>query len=571
MHTPDAQPRPSIFYNYTIHPAFVPVDGCEQAPGKVVIVGAGPAGMLTALELARFGVPSIVLEQELQVSHGSRALALTRRTLEILQHAGVAGRFVEKGLPWSQGRSFYRGTEVYRMEMPHDGDDRFLPVINLQQQYIEEFLVDAIEASPLIDLRWGCKVIALAQREDAVVLEVDTPSGRYDLTAPWVVAADGGRSVVRKMLNLRMEGTAYAGNFVIADIRTDLPLPTGRLCYFDPDWSPGNNALVHRAPDGIWRLDFRLPENESPEQALAPARLGDRIDRILKMVGYDLPWELDWATVYSASALTLTDFMSGRVLFTGDAAHLLPIFGVRGINTGAQDCENLAWKLAFVVKGLSDPALLTTYSAERVEAALEICEEAGKSTRFMTPPTRGFRLMRDAVLSLSLSQQFPKDLLHWRTSRPHVYHSSPLNSFPDQDGAFAGGPRCGESIRNVKLGGDDDYLFDRFRTGFHLMAFAGAGGLSDASRAVLHSTRGCPVPAVSVVVCARRTPELEAAADIVIDDPDGRVARKYAAADGSAYLFRPDLHVCARWRQPTAADVTTAIAIAAGRHSGQHQ
>lgn len=143
-----------------------------------------------------------------------------------------------------------------------------------------------------------------------------------------------------------------------------IPAPAGgsrRLCYFDPDWNPGNNVLVHREPDGIWRLDFRLPDGETAEQALEETRLAGRIELILKMIGMEgLPWTLDWATVYSASTLTLPDFVKGRVAFAGDAAHLLPIFGVRGANTGIQDADNLAWKLAFVVKGLAPPALLDT-------------------------------------------------------------------------------------------------------------------------------------------------------------------------------------------------------------------
>ena len=205
---------------------------------------------------------------------------------------------------------------------------------------------------------------------------------------------------MRKLLGLRMEGRSYPGNFVIADIKAKIDLPTERLCYFDPAWNPGNNVLVHRQPDDLWRIDFRLPDDETPEQALEPATLSRRIDAVLGMIGRKDRWQLDWATVYSANTLTLPEFVHGRVLFTGDAAHLLPIFGVRGCNTGLQDCNDMAWKLAFVIKGWSRPALLDTYSSERVQAAREICEEGGKSTRFMTPPTAGARLMRDAVLSL---------------------------------------------------------------------------------------------------------------------------------------------------------------------------
>ena len=128
MHQPEAKPRDSIWYNYRVFPFRRPAE-MDGAAGTqpVVVVGAGPIGLMTALNLARFGVPSVVLEAEQQVSHGSRAIVLTRRSMEIIQQAGVAAPFLAKGLPWSEGRSFYRGREVYHMVLPHDPDDRFAP------------------------------------------------------------------------------------------------------------------------------------------------------------------------------------------------------------------------------------------------------------------------------------------------------------------------------------------------------------------------------------------------------------------------------------------------------------
>ena len=564
MHVPSSETRASVFYTYKINPyRHTPDMDSGRAGTPVVIVGAGPIGLVTAIDLARFGVASIVLEEDLQVSHGSRAIVLTRRSLEILQQLGVDRPFRQKGLPWSFGRSFFRGTEVYRMVMPHDEDDRFLPGLNIQQQYIEEYLIDFCLNNPRIDLRWGEKVVGISQTEAAVTLRIDTPEGEYDMNADWVVGADGGRSTIRRLLGLRMEGRSYPGNFVIADIKAEIDLPTERLCYFDPAWNPGNNVLVHRQPDDIWRIDFRLPDGETSEQALEPARLSQRINTVLEMIRHRTPWQLDWATVYSANTLTLPEFVKGRVLLTGDAAHLLPIFGVRGCNTGLQDCNNMAWKLAFVVNGWSSPALLSTYSSERVQAAREICQEGGKSTRFMTPPTAGARLMRDAVLSFCLSEDFLKDLLHWRTSRPHDYHLSPLNSFPESDAAFTGGVANGQPARNVKLA-DDDYLLDRFDAGagFHVMVFTGEQDLTAGLEQILIETQRQAFPVIRVLISARPVEALAGRADLVIADAAGRIAIKYGAQAGTVYVLRPDLHVCARWRKTDAAQVCRALRIA---------
>ena len=403
MHEPHAEPRRSIYYRYQVHAPWLASKHPPQDRKKVVIVGAGPIGLFAALELARLGVPCVLLESELQVSEGSRAIVFTRRSMEILQQVGVDAPITANGLPWRFGNSFYRGQRVYRMEAPHDPDDRFFPMINLQQQYLEQYLTEAVLAHPLIDMRWGNRVTRVDPKDSFVRVEVDTPEGSYLLESDWLVASDGARSGIRAMMDLKLEGASYEGRFVIADIRIDLPLPTERLAFFDPDWNPGNTILMHREPHGIWRVDYQLPPDETPEQALAPGSLKARIDAQLAMIGHGgTPWEMDWCSVYSARALTLPNYVNGRVLFTGDAAHMLPIFGVRGANTGWQDAQGLAWRLAFVARGVAPESLLQSYSSERVAAAWEIIDEAGKSTRFMTPPTRGFRLLRDAVLSLSL-------------------------------------------------------------------------------------------------------------------------------------------------------------------------
>jgi len=567
VHVPEQRRLKSLYFDYEVFPFVPPPELAGEARRHpVAIVGAGPVGLEVALELARYGVASVVIEAGNTVSEGSRAVCLARRSMEIMQQLGLDQRFLEKGLPWTGGRSFYRDEVVFNLDMPHDDDDRFHPMTNLQQCYIEQYMLDRIADSDLIDVRFASKVIEIENGSDGARLRVDTPDGDYWLDADWVVAADGARSAMRKLMGLRLTGDSYEGRFVIADIQIALDHPIERRAFFDPPWNPGNTVLFHKQPDDIWRVDYRLPDDETEEEALQEATIRKRIQQHLDMLEIDLPWELDWYSIYSANTLTLERYVHGRVCFAGDAAHLLPIFGVRGLNTGWIDANNLGWKLAFVANGWSSDALLDSYSDERVAAAREICEEAAKSTRFMTPPTRGYTLMRDATLSLSLSEEFPKNLLHWRTSRPQDYVDSRLNAAVDDDASFVAGPRVGAPLANVRLApqrmGDnsDAFLLDYLGAGFNLICFVDAGGLAADVAAAIDRLGAGPLPVTCLLVAAADTAHAGAG---VIADPQRRVFAKYGADPGTVYLIRPDGHVCGRWRRPTAAQLQDAVQRAA--------
>ena len=560
MHLPSASPRPSIYYNYQVFKPWLPTEHGPQEKKKVVIVGAGPAGMVTALELARHGVSSVVLASDLQFSQGSRAIVFTRRSMEILQQVGVAHRVTENGLPWRCGNSIFRGQKVFRMETPIDPDDRFFPMINIQQQYLEEYLHDACAANPLIDFRWGNKLVLAEQSAGSVTAHIDTSAGPYQLETEWLVAADGGRSEIRSAMNLKLEGASFESIFVIADIRIDLPFPTERLAFFDPDWNRGNTILMHKEPHGIWRVDYQLPPGETPEDALRPESLQQRIDAQLKMIGFEgTPWEMDWSSVYSARTLTLPQYVHDRIVFTGDAAHLLPIFGVRGANTAFQDAQSLGWHLAYVLNGISPEKLMGNHSQERVGAAREIITEAGKSTRFMAPPSRGFRLLRDAVLSLSLTEEFVRPLYHWRTSRPHEYKHSALNSMSDDNAQFTGGPALGAPPQNVQLQ-QDDFLLDHLGGGFDLVYVAPNQSIPKDLLQAIVEAKNNGVPLKLLAITQENVDVL--GADKTLFDPQQRFQLRYDVSAGGAYLFRPDQHVCARWLQLDAARLLSSLQLA---------
>src|SRR5258705_4390658 len=298
-------------------------------------------------------------------------------------------------------------------------------------------------ANPRIELRWQNQVTAANVTQDGATLQVRTPGGAYELDTRYVIAADGARSIVRRSLGLPLKGESYEGCYVIADIRMRSTYPTERRAYFDSPGNPGSTVLLHRQPDDIWRVDYQLPPNESEEEALEEDNVRRHVGRIIEMVGERAPWELEWWSLYKAYTLALDDYRHGPVLFAGDAAHLVPIFGVRGLNSGLADAMHAAWKLAYVVRGLAPEGLLDSYSPERRGATLEIFDLAARSTRFMTPPTRGYRAMRDAALALAVRSELTRSLINPRQSRPYTYAPSPLTGQPPRNREFTPGPVAG--------------------------------------------------------------------------------------------------------------------------------
>jgi 3-(3-hydroxy-phenyl)propionate hydroxylase len=525
----------------------------------VVVVGAGPVGLSLAIDLAQQGVKVVLLDNDNTLSSGSRAICFAKRTLEIFDRLGCGERMVAKGVSWKVGKVFFKAAQVYSFDLLPDTGHERPAFINLQQYYVEGYLAERAAELPLIDLRWKNTVIGVEQIADHVVLSIDTPDGPYVLRADHVVACDGSRSAVRQLIGQESKGRVFRDRFLIVDVKVPLALPAERWFWFDPPFHPNQSVLLHMQPDGVWRIDFQLGWDADPDEEKKPENIIPRVKALLAHSALeDAEFELEWASVYTFACLRMASFRHGRVLFAGDSAHGVSPFGARGANSGVQDAENLAWKLAAVLRGQGSDALLDSYASEREYAADENLLNSTRATDFITPKSDVSRLFRDAVLELAKHHAFARTLVNsGRLSVPATLHGSVLNT-PDAE-AFEGRMVPGAPAADAPVllaDGRKGWLLRELGKGFTVLVCDGPD--VDAEAAELLAAAEGLAPLRVVRVAATATVGAVPKHTSVIDG-EGLVAARYDLKPGTVYLLRPDQHVCARWR--TASGVTLKAAL----------
>ena len=503
-------------------------------------------GLAAAIDCALHGVRCIVLDDNNVVSLGSRAICWSKRTLEIFDRLGVGERMVDKGVTWKVGRLFHRDREVWNFDLLPETGHKMPAFINLQQYYVEQYLVErAADFPELIELRWNNKVTGLERRDDGVAVEIETPDGPYSLDADWQIACDGARSPLRAMMGLDFEGRIFEERFLIADVEMKADFPPERWFWFEPTFHPGQSALLHKQPDGIYRIDLQLGWDADPEEEKKPENV---IPRIEKVLGHS-DFELDWVSVYTFQCRRLARFVHGRVVFAGDSAHIVSPFGARGGNGGIQDTDNLIWKLAAILRGQAPESLIETYDEERTYGSDENIANSARATSFMTPKSEMEKLFREAVLDLAGEHDFARRLVNsGRLSRPCSLAGMRLQT-PARggEGLEPGTAMPDAPVANGGMG--QDWLLAHCGGGFAVMAVEA------------EIPNGLPAELTRIAVtgdAARRAND-----GSMLFDVEGLVARRYGA--GNVYLLRPDQHVAARFRDPTGGEIVAALERATGR------
>ncbi|CAM02335.1 pentachlorophenol monooxygenase/3-(3-hydroxy-phenyl)propionate hydroxylase [Saccharopolyspora erythraea NRRL 2338] len=521
----------------------------SQSP-PVLVLGGGPVGQTTALLLARWAVPVVLLDQRPRRDPvGSKAICQQRDVLDVWNAVGAGRRIADEGVTWTTARTFYRDRELFGYSFQERGSPAFPPFVNLSQARTEEILDERIAAEPLIDVRWDHRVTGIEQDGAGVRLRCDTPEGTATVEGCWAVACAGARGdAVRRMLGVEFAGRSFDDRFLICDIRTDLPdWAEERRFYFDPAWNPGRQVLIHPCPDSTFRIDWQVPAGYDLDAEEACGALDERIRAIIG----ERPYEIVWKSVYRFHSRLVDRMRAGRVLLAGDCAHLVSPFGARGLNSGVQDAENAAWKIAFVVHGWAGERLLDSYHDERHAAAVENLEVTGTTMRFLVPGDEQERQRRTAIL-----ERAAHDRTAWaevdsgRLSEPYWYARSPLTT-PSAARPPACRPERGRTPRPgpgvlvpdapVSVPGRGTTRFRELaRDGVLLLA---CGGVDQTE--VRAAATGIAAP----VRCL----------DLAAIDRAGALGEALSAGPGELWVIRPDAHVAAVLTHPDRTAVLCAL------------
>jgi 3-(3-hydroxy-phenyl)propionate hydroxylase len=414
----------------------------EVSHHPVVIVGGGLAGLTMACSLARYGVPAVLLDEDNTVGvrgASSRGICYTQKSLEIFQRLGVYNRIAAKGIQWSVGRTFAGTDEVYSFDLRQQSAYNLSsqpPFINIQQFYIEGFLVERILELGHVELRWCSRVAGFEQDDEGATLKVKTPAGDYRIRADHVIDATGAHSPFRAWVGASVTAKKGDDRWCIADVRFSKHPPVERHTWIEAPFNDNRAVWQHLMGDNVWRIDYQMGPHADPDYV---SREDVVRERLARQFGDDCELEIVWVGPYAYRSECIDQMRHGRVFFMGDAAKVVSPFGARGGNTGVADADNLAWKLAAVMKGHAAPALLDSYNEERHEAAQQNVMVTNRTARFLRPAEGIERVFRDASLGLARQYVFARQLVN--TGRMAIANPYTRSSVCDESG--------GVSMQNV--------------------------------------------------------------------------------------------------------------------------
>ena len=418
----------------------------------VLIVGAGPTGLMLANQLARRGVRIRIIDRHAGPARESRALGVQARTLEIYSHLGIADRAVALGKKADGAVLWAEGRRAARVPLGDIGRDvsPYPYLLVLGQDDNERLLGDALRARGL-GVEWNTELVGLAQDSDHVTATLKNADGtRSEVRVPWLAGCDGARSTVRELNGIAFEGAPYQHVFFVADVQmTGSMVPELLNVYL---WRSGFHLVFPMRETDHWRIVGILPPQLRGRDNLT---FEETIPTLRHEVGSQLSFQAcNWFSTYRIHHRRAARFHDRRCFLLGDAAHVHSPVGGQGMNTGLQDAYNLAWKLALVVSGRAAAALVHSYEDERLPVANHLLKRTDRFFSIVVSDSWLVGLLRTRVMpkimGLALRTAAVQRIVFRTISQTGIrYRGSPLSealaSLPEN------GPRPGDRFPWLRL------------------------------------------------------------------------------------------------------------------------
>jgi 3-(3-hydroxy-phenyl)propionate hydroxylase len=374
----------------------------------VVVVGAGPVGLTLANILGLHGVRTMVVEERETLIDYPRGVGLDDEALRTFQSIGLVDRVLPHTVP-NQILRFFDGRRRLLAEMaPPDARFGWPKRNGFVQPMVDAELLGGLDRFDQVEVAWGHRLETCAQSADAVNVELCSDGGTSTVQTRYVVGCDGGRSVTRRLMGVSFDGTTSPTRWLVVDVANDpLGHPNSEVGA-DPARPYASISVAH----GIRRFEFMIHADESDEQAEDPAFIRRMLARLVPH-----PDRVDVIRhrVYTHHSRIAGAFRCGRLLLAGDAAHLMPVWQGQGYNSGVRDAANLGWKLAAVVTGQAQDALLDSYDTERRKHARAMIDRSTMVGRVISPTNRRVAAVRNVVVrSASLVPALKRYVLEMR-------------------------------------------------------------------------------------------------------------------------------------------------------------
>lgn len=510
----------------------------SQTPNttSVLIVGAGPTGLMMACQLTRFSIPFRIIEKNSGATTQSRALAIQARTLEIFAQIGIAQKAVEQGKRANGVNYVAKGKAVQRISL--DGFGKVLTLfpflLILDQSRTEQLLIDFLSQHGQT-VEWQTELVSFTEQSNGVSATIEHRDGTQELIgADWLIGADGAKSVVRHILDIPFAGKTYKHSLYVLDCKVDWPFKDdeGYIAFSDTAF-----AAFFPMTEGRCRVISMLPEELFDKEQITFEDIAkDFAQRMQMEVILSDP---KWISVYHSHHRTVTTFRKGRSFLAGDAAHIHSPVGAQGMNTGLQDAHNLAWKLALVILGNATTNLLDTYNEERLPIAKSLVQTTDRVFSLTTNqnPLARFWIMYVAPKALALVLKEPHLARFAFTTISQIgirYRKSRLSSDASLGDFPSHAPKPGNRLPYVQFdeGGKKVNIQDKVNEpAIHLLLFPGIEIETNAQSFQDAADRFNRAIVVKTIPSAPETKSLYVALGV---------------QNGGCYLVRPDQYIAYR-------------------------